>query len=324
MSIWRLACLATLAAGCTVLAPAGDYFDERGVETIAVAHASIDAMAIAGDRLYVAEGDTLYAKSVDDLGELVPVATATAGFANLTTDGVSVVAWCDGGAWYLAFGGPARPIPGSSRCAAISARGGVVAYIESAGANTVRRWDAATGTARGELVLPTTDPTGLSVGLGADGVVHVGSAIGLVRECQLADRGCEDGLCRLGSFSPTSPSLSVLGSGASARVAWFDDVVGELTAPVAACCPFAAKDCAADPLRGRRSTGAPGSVAVDDDRVFVLHDGSVKVVDAFADPTRDVVVAPAVLNARLLAVGGGRAVFAEGSRILRAHFALRP
>lgn len=324
MSARRLAPIASLVIGCTALAPAGDYFDERGVETIAVAGASIDAMTIAGERLYVAEGNTLYAKSVSDLGDLVPVATATARFAELTSDGAFVVAWCDGGAWYLTAAGPAKSIPGSSRCSAISARGGVVAYVEVGGPIAVRKWDVASATSRGDVVLPTTDPTETSVGLGADGVLHVGTAIGLLRECQRDDRGCEDGLCRVGSFSPSSPSLSVVGVGSAARVVWFDDVVGDLTAPVGACCPLAAKDCAADPLRGRRSSGAPGTAAVRDDRVFVLRDGSVKLVDAFADPTRDITIAPAVPNARFLAIGDGRAVFADGSRILRSPFALEP
>lgn len=314
--------VALLVSACTLVSPASEYFDERGVETIAVASATVDAMVVTGTWLYVAEGKTLFAKSVDDDGELVAAATTVNSFTNLTTDGVSVVAWCDEGAWFVTTGGEARKIPGSARCTSIGAHDGMVAYVEVEGAVRVRKWDTRRDASIAELVLPTTDPTNTSLGIGTDGAVHVGFERGLVRECQADDRGCEAGLCRVGSFTPNAPVLSVLGVGVAARVAWFDQVVGVLSAPVSACCPLEAKSCDADPLRDRRSSPTLGAFAVRDGLVYVLRDGSVKVVDAFADPTKDVVVAPSVQGARFLAIGDGRAVFAEGSKILRSRFTL--
>lgn len=314
--------MALLVSGCTLVSPASEYFDERGVETIAVASATVDAMVVTGTRLYVAEGKTLYTKSVDDSGDLVAVTTASTSFSNLTTDGESIVAWCDEGAWFASAGGGARKIPGSSRCTSIGARDGVVAYVEVEGAVRVRKWDTRRDTAIADLVLPTTDPTNTSLGMGTDGSVHVGFERGLVRECLADDRGCEAGLCRVGSFTPNAPTLSVLGVGVAARVVWFDQVVGVLSAPVSACCPLEAKSCDADPLRDRRSSPTLGAFAVRDGLVYLLRDGSVKVVDAFADPTKDVVVAPSVQGARFLAIGEGRAVFTEGSKILRSRFTL--
>lgn len=308
-----------MCVGCTLIAPEKRFFDSRGLEAIASVDGSVDALALAGDDLYVVSGTALLRKSVADTEPLQPVAHATVGFDHLVSDGASLVAWCDAGAWTYDPVNGARKIPDSAKCASIAAWHGTVAYVEANGSNRVRVFDARAGAIVGSAIaLPISEPGPLGLAISAPGEIYATSPVGVMRVCQAADLGCENGLCRLSSANPQTSHVAVVGSGASARVLWFDGVQGVMSAPTSACCPFADKNCDADPLRQRRS--APVADAVVGDRIFVLGEGSVRVVDAFADPTRDVVISAADANARVLAMNGDRIVFTSGSQIVRAGY----
>ncbi len=316
-----VAMVIALGSGCSLVAPSRDYFDEGGVETVAIV-ANVDQAAATGALLYVSAGRVLLAGPVDGLGDRVAVRSATGDLRSLVSNGTDTVAWCEegGGAWLRRNEEPPTQIPGSTACASIAAHGRSVAYFESSAALTLRTFDVEQGRVVEERIVRTSDPSPALVAFSGDGTVYTVTSQGVARSCLADDRGCEDGQCRIASTTSASSNLWVVGSGASARPLWVTDVQSVLFAPTHICCAFADKSCDNDALRQRRGVSSSHNYAVRGTTIFALRESALRRVDSFVDPTQDVVVASATSGAQVLALGDRHAFFMDGDKLQRVRY----
>lgn len=315
------ACVACAALGCTLTYPLDDYFDERGIETIALVD-DVQEIAVGRASLYASDGERLV--RVPARGEVrdpVLIARTTReGIHGLVANGASLVAWCDGsdgGAWYTVDDGPAQRVPGSTTCAAMAVGPDVVIHLaRSKDRATVRRFVVSKQAFDADLSLPRSadDPVLTTT---SDGAAVLSSALGVVRQCSPGDDGCEDGLCRISSVS-RPPEVRTFRVGAGGRPLLVTALQAILFAPTASCCRLDSEDCATDAVRSMRGVSTADAFDVLDGDIYALRQGHVLRVWSFVDPAKDEVVAPAPANASLLAVDHAQAYFVDGNKIERS------
>lgn len=316
--------LATLAfvGGCTLALPSRDYFDDAGVETIAIAD-GVEAIALAGEWLYLTDG-TRVARVPAHRGESEPedVARAARGpIHGLVGNGVSLAAWCegdDGGAWYAVADGPATRLPDSTSCSSVAVSSDAVAYVAGGGGVRVRRFMIARQAYEADVTVEGP-PDSVAIGVASSGALVASTRAGIFRTCVPGDVGCEDGLCRIAAISPSGVrAVRTIGAGASLRPILVTPFQGVFIAPSSTCCPFDATECAADALRSRRGIPSNEEIEVLGDVLYAQRQGAVTRIWSFSDPARDEVVAPSSSSARFLAVDEGHAFFLDGRKIQRA------
>lgn len=320
MRICAALTMATMCA-CSLVAPSSDYFDDAGVETVAVVPNVRQAVATHA-LLYVASDRILLAGPADGLGDRTTVRTAAGDLRSLVSNDIDTVAWCEdgAGAWVRRNEESPARIPGSLACASIAVHGPTVAYFETSGSLTLRTFDVEQGRIVSERIVRTSDPSPALVAFSGDGTSYTVTSQGVARECLPDDRGCEDGLCRLASTTSASSNLAVIGSGAAARPMWVTDLQAVLFAPTRSCCAFADKSCDNDARRQRRGVTSSSNYAVRGSTLFALRESALRRVDSFVDPTQDVVVASATSGAQVLALGDRHAFFMDGDKLQRVRY----
>ncbi|HKE02172.1 MAG TPA: hypothetical protein VKE69_14235 [Planctomycetota bacterium] len=322
----RALAIALAAGGCAFTHASSDYFDSRGIETVAIVD---DALAIAysGPSLYVTDGTRVLRASADgDIGAPVEIArTSGEGIRGLSASGTGLVAWCDGvagGAWYAAEGGASQRVPGSTTCDATAAAAGAVSYLSSDASDvTIRRFVIAGAKMDLDTRLAAA-VTPARIWASADGVLVTTSDAGIIRTCLPGDTGCENGLCRMASVNArTIQTVTATGSGAAVRPFVISDLA-EMFAPTSACCAFRDEACPGDAYRTRRTVFSGDAFAVLNGALLTLHASNVARVESVPDPTKDATVAPSSRSARLLAVSPTHAFFVDDRKIQRAPLAL--
>lgn len=319
MTRWLV--LGALSA-CTLASPASDYFDEQGIETVAIVERPQE-LAHGGAGLFVSDGARVLAmgSGAVEIGR----ATTGSGVRGLVARG-DLVAWCDGAdRASFALSGPGRALPAPGPCDGVAVgRDAVIQLSAGLDASTVRRFVVSTQTMEADRVLPGA---GANAAIAAtdEGVIVAATGAGVLRECLPGDAGCEGGWCRLSAVDREvgSRGLLLARSPAGVRPLLVTALQGVLFASTTECCSFDAAECAFDAVRSQRGVSLAESVAERDGVLYALRPGRVTRVWSFADPSKDEPVAPASESARLLAIGPAHAYFADGSKIQRTPLGAR-